>query len=69
VYPLLDKSLPLFKRTMKKWDADIIDKVIVDELSILDERQESGDVAEAVIAFLTRQAEDKQAKANKQARL
>jgi len=59
VYPLLDKSLPLFKQTMKKWDAEIIDKIIVDELRTLDERMERGEPAEAIVEFVQKEAAKK----------
>lgn len=52
VYPLMDRTLPLFKHMLRKWEIDDIEKLCLYELKKLDERGEAGEIAEAVIAFM-----------------
>jgi len=51
-FPVLDRTLPLFKYMIKRFDADFLERVCVWELKRLDERASSGESAEAIIAFM-----------------
>ncbi|KAH9253569.1 hypothetical protein BASA81_008405 [Batrachochytrium salamandrivorans] len=53
VFPLLDRTLPLFKNMLKKWDQDHLEQICLYELEMLDQRAENGDTAEAIIAFMS----------------
>lgn len=55
VYPLLDKTFPIFKHMMNYMDHKMLDDVCAYELSALDERANAGDVMEAVIEFMQSQ--------------
>ena len=55
-HPLSERSLPLYKALIKEHDVDFLERVCVYELDTLDRRAESGETAEAVIAFLKSQA-------------
>jgi len=59
VYPLMDKSLPLFKSVIKKWDAEVINSAILEELRVLDERIDRGEPTEAIMEFLQNEAKKK----------
>jgi peroxisomal 3,2-trans-enoyl-CoA isomerase len=52
VFPLLDKTLPLFKHMVKKWNIDHMERLALYELRKLDERADSGEIAEAVLLFM-----------------
>ena len=51
-YPLLDKTFPLFKNMIKKWELDDLERLCQYEIRKLDERGESGEIAEAVLTFM-----------------
>ncbi|KAH9251521.1 hypothetical protein BASA81_010552 [Batrachochytrium salamandrivorans] len=49
---LMERTLPLFKQMLRKWDADFMLKVCADELVRIDKRAADGDIATAVQAFM-----------------
>lgn len=52
MYPLLEKTFPLFKKMIRRHEQATLEKVCCYELKELDGRAERGEVAEAVIAFM-----------------
>jgi peroxisomal 3,2-trans-enoyl-CoA isomerase len=62
VYPLLNKTFPLFKNMIKRLEVDFLERLIIYELNIIQERKDKGEVAEAVLTFLQKQQEAKKAK-------
>lgn len=55
-YPLLDKTFPLFKNMIRKWDYELLDRVCVDELRTIDIRARKGEISEAIRLFLKKKA-------------
>lgn len=51
-FPLMERTLPLFKNMLRKWDLEFMDKLCVDELREIDVRAARGDIKVAVQSFL-----------------
>lgn len=51
--PLADRTLPLFKRMMRKHQLPMLERVVVEEMDELNRRVEAGETAEAVMHLLS----------------
>ncbi len=58
-YPLIGKSLVMFKEMIKRTEAVMLDEIFEYELKMLDERVNNGDTAEAAMAFFQKEQEEK----------
>ena len=56
IYPILERTLPLFKSMIRKWDVEFMDQLIAEELNEIQQRMDNGDVLLAVQTFMQRKS-------------